>query len=135
MLAPKRLKFRKTFRSTNEGMETRGTSLSYGDFGLKATTQGMVSSRQIESARRTLSHYTKRGGRIWIRIFPHKPITKKPPETRMGGGKGDVLEYVAVIRPGRILFEMGAIPAEMAKEAMRQAGAKLSVRTKFIMKD
>jgi large subunit ribosomal protein L16 len=101
---------------------------------MKALTSGWVSSRQIESARRTLTHYTKRGGRIWIRIFPDKPVSKKPPETRMGGGKGDIAEYVAVVRPGRILFEMAAVSAEVAQEAMRLAAAKLPVKIKFVVK-
>lgn len=98
-------------------------------------TVGWVTSRQIEAARRALTHYTKRGGRIWIRIFPDKPITKKPPETRMGSGKGDVYEYVAVVRPGRILFEMAGITHADAKESMRLASAKLPIKTKFIVKE
>jgi len=135
MLMPRRAKHRKSFRGKRTGMATRGVNIDFGEFGLKATTCGWVSSRQIESARRTLTHYTKRGGRIWIRIFPDKPVTKKPPETRMGSGKGDIHEYVAVVRPGRILFEMGGIPQADAREAMRLAGAKLPVRTKFITKE
>ena len=109
--------------------------MSFGDYGLKALTEGWVTSRQIEAARRALTHYTKRGGRIWIRIFPDKPITKKPPETRMGSGKGDVYEYVAVVRPGRVLFEMGGITIEDAKESMRLASAKLSIRTRFVARE
>lgn len=109
--------------------------MSFGEYGLKALTEGWVTSRQIEAARRTLTHYTKRGGRIWIRIFPDKPITKKPPETRMGSGKGDVYEYVAVVRPGRVLFEMGGISLDDAKESMRLASAKLPIRTRFITKE
>jgi len=132
---PRRAKHRKSFRGKRTGMATRGVNIDFGEFGLKATTCGWVSSRQIESARRALTHYTKRGGRIWIRIFPDKPVTKKPPETRMGSGKGDIHEYVAVVRPGRILFEMGGIPQADAREAMRLAGAKLPVRTKFITKE
>jgi large subunit ribosomal protein L16 len=135
MLAPKRAKYRKSFRGTNEGMATRGTTVAFGEYGLKALGNGWISSKQIEAARRTLTHYTKRGGRIWIRIFPAKPITKKPPETRMGSGKGDVAEYVAVVRAGRILFEMGAIPKEEAHEAMRLASAKLPLKTKFVVRD
>lgn len=115
-------------------MSIRGSVVNFGEFGLKAQTSGWVTSRQIEAARRALTHYTKRGGRIWIRIFPDKPITKKPPETRMGSGKGDVYEYVAVVRPGRILFEMGGITLADAKESMRLASAKLPIRTKFIVK-
>lgn len=135
MLAPKRAKFRKSFRGTNKGLSSRGTRVDFGEFGLKAMANGWITSRQIESARRTLTHYTKRGGRIWIRIFPDKPITKKPPETRMGSGKGDVAEFVAVVKAGRVMFEMGAIPKDMAVEAMRLAAAKLPIKTKFVVKD
>ena len=135
MLAPKRAKHRKAFRGKRGGLSIRGSEVNFGEFGLKATTRGWVSSRQIEAARRALTHYTRRGGRVWIRIFPDKPITKKPPETRMGSGKGDVYEYVAVVRPGRILFEMGGVSLEQAKEAMRLASAKLPVRTIFIVKE
>lgn len=135
MLAPKRAKHRKAFRGKRTGKSIRGSQVSFGEYGLKAQTPGWVTSRQIEAARRALTHYTKRGGRIWIRIFPDKPITKKPPETRMGSGKGDVYEYVAVVRPGRMLFEMGGIPLEDAKESMRLASRKLPVQTKFIIKE
>lgn len=135
MLQPRRTKYRKTFRGAMGGLSERGSALNFGEFGMKAMTAGWVSSRQIEAARRTLTHYTKRGGRIWIRIFPDKPISKKPPETRMGGGKGDIAEYVAVVRPGKILFEMGAITKETAQEAMRLASAKLSVKSKFIERE
>jgi large subunit ribosomal protein L16 len=135
MLAPKRAKYRKSFRGSRAGLSLRGSEVNFGEFGMRAMTHGWVSSRQIEAARRTLTHYTKRGGRIWIRIFPHKPITKKPPETRMGGGKGDIADYVAVVRPGLIIFEMGAISREVASEAMRLASAKLPVKTKFIEKN
>lgn len=135
MLAPKRAKHRKAFRGKRTGKSIRGSQVSFGEYGLKAQTPGWVTSRQIEAARRALTHYTKRGGRIWIRIFPDKPITKKPPETRMGSGKGDVYEYVAVVRPGRMLFEMGSVSLEDAKESMRLAAAKLPVRTKFIVKE
>jgi large subunit ribosomal protein L16 len=132
---PRRAKHRKSFRGKRTGIATRGVNIDFGEFGLKATTCGWVSSRQIEAARRALTHYVKRGGRIWIRIFPDKPVTRKPPETRMGSGKGDIHEYVAVVRPGRILFEMGGIPQVDAKEAMRLAAAKLPVRTKFMIKE
>jgi len=135
MLMPRRAKHRKSFRGKRTGIATRGVNIDFGEFGLKATTCGWVSSRQIEAARRALTHYVKRGGRIWIRIFPDKPVTRKPPETRMGSGKGDIHEYVAVVRPGRILFEMGGIPQVDAKEAMRLAAAKLPVRTKFMIKE
>ncbi len=113
----------------------RGSNVDFGEFGLQATTAGWVSSRQIEAARRALTHYTQRGGRVWIRIFPDKPVTKKPPETRMGSGKGDVYEYVAVVRPGRVLFEMGGITREAAAESLRLAAAKLPIRTQFVEKN
>ncbi len=135
MLAPKRAKHRKQFRGSRTGISIRGSKVSFGEFGLKAVTESWVTSRQIEAARRALTHYTKRGGRIWIRIFPDKPITKKPPETRMGSGKGDVYEYVAVVRPGRVLFEMSGVSLEDAKESMRLASAKLPVRTKFVTRE
>lgn len=135
MLAPKRAKFRKQFRGSRTGVSLRGSNVDFGDFGLRALTCGWVTSRQIEAARRALTHYIKRGGRVWIRVFPDKPITKKPPETRMGSGKGDVYEYVAVVRPGRIMFEMSGVPQDVAAEAMRLAAAKLSVRTRFVVKE
>ena len=135
MLAPRRAKHRKEFRGKRTGISIRGSNVDFGEFGLKAMTCGWVSSRQIEAARRALTHYVKRGGRIWIRIFPHKPMTKKPPETRMGSGKGDVHEFVAVVRPGVIMFEMGGVSMVDAKEAMRLASAKLPVRTKFVVKE
>lgn len=134
MLAPKRTKFRKQFRGKAKGFSGRGNALAFGDFGLKAQSLGWVTSRQIEAARRAITHYTKRGGRVWIRIFPDKPITKKAAETRMGGGKGDVFEYVAVVRPGRILFEMGGVSREIAQEALRLAEHKLPIKTNFIEK-
>ena len=135
MLAPKRAKHRKQFRGTRRGKSIRRSTVNFGEYGLKAMTEAWVTSRQIEAARRTLTHFTKRGGRIWIRIFPDKPITKKPPETRMGSGKGDVYEYVAVVRPGRVLFEMGGVSRADAKESMRLASAKLPVRTKFVTRE
>ncbi len=135
MLAPRRAKHRKEFRGKRTGVAIRGSNVDFGEFGLKATTCAWVSSRQIEAARRALTHYVKRGGRIWIRIFPHKPMTKKPPETRMGSGKGDVHEFVAVVRPGVVMFEMGGVSMEDAREAMRLASAKLPVRTKFVIKE
>lgn len=132
MLAPKRAKHRKQFRGKRRGISLRGSYVSFGEYGLQALTSGWVSSRQIEAARRAITHSIKRGGRVWIRVFPDKPITKKPPETRMGSGKGDVYEYVAVVRPGRILFEMTGVNQDIATEALRLAGAKLPVRTRFI---
>lgn len=134
MLAPKRAKYRKSFRGTRRGLSGRGISIDFGEYGLKAMSVGWVGSRQIEAARKSIMHYLKRGGRVWIRIFPDKPITKKPPETRMGSGKGDVYEYVSVVKPGRILFEVAGVELSAAKEAFRLAGAKLPVRTKFVSK-
>lgn len=135
MLAPKRAKHRKTFRGKRRGLAYRGSVLSFGEFGLKAMESGWVSSRQIEASRRALTHHIRRGGRVWIRIFPDKPITKKPPETRMGSGKGDVAEYVCVVKPGRVLFEMAGVDVALAAEAMRLAGIKLPIKSKFIMKE
>lgn len=134
MLAPKRAKHRKQFRGKMGGVSVRGSVLSFGQFGLKAQEAGWVTARQIEAARRAMTHYTKRGGRIWIRVFPDKPVTKKPAETRMGSGKGDVEEFVAVVRPGLILFEMGAVEPKIAQEAIRLASHKLAIKTKFIFK-
>lgn len=134
MLVPKRVKHRKQFKGIIKGSATRGSTLSFGEYGLKALGRGWVSSRQIEAARRAIAHYTKKGGRTWIRIFPDKPITKKPAETRMGGGKGDVFEYVAVIKPGRILFEMGGVSGEVAREALRLAQHKIPVKTYITQK-
>lgn len=135
LLVPKRVKYRRTFKGQRPGNATRGNTLAFGEFGILALTRGWVSSRQIESARKTLTHYTSKGGRVWIRIFPDKPITKKPLDVKMGGGKGELEEYVAVIRPGLVLFEMSGIPEDSAKEAIRRAGHKLSVRTQFIKND
>ncbi len=132
MLAPKRSKHRKQFRNRMKGTATTGSTISFGSFALKSLECGWVSARQIEAARRAMTHYTKRGGRIWIRIFPDKPVTKKPAETRMGSGKGDVDHFVAVVRPGTIIFEMGAITSEVAQEAMRLASHKLPLKTRFI---
>jgi len=117
-----------------KGMAQTGSKVNFGNFGLKALTGGWVTSRQIEAARRSLTHYTQKGGRIWIRIFPDKPITKKPAETRMGSGKGDVADYVAVIRPGRILFEMAGVEKIIAAKAMKMAGAKLALQTEMCEK-
>ena len=132
MLAPKRAKYRKQFRNRRKGTATRGTTLAFGSYGLKSEEAAWVTARQIEAARRAMTHYTKRGGRIWIRIFPDKPVTKKPAETRMGSGKGDVNEYVAVVKPGHVLFEMGAVEDKVALEAMRLAAHKLPIKTKII---
>lgn len=134
MLQPKKMKFRKThrLRGQTEGKARRGTEVNFGSYGLKAMTGGEISSRQIEAARRAMTHYIKRGGKIWIRIFPHKAITQKAAEVPMGSGKGTVEKYVAAIRAGTILFEMDGVPENQAREAMRLAGQKLSVKTKFI---
>lgn len=134
MLMPKRQKYRKQQRGHTKGNATRGTKLSYGDFGILSLDTGWISSRQIESARRAITHYTSRGGRLWITIFPDKPISKKPPEVRMGGGKGDTAEYVAVVKPGRIMFEMSGVTREMAVEALRRASHKLPVKTRILVK-
>jgi len=117
------------------GRDIRGSVISFGEFGLKALSAGWISTRQIEAGRRVLTKYTQKGGRVWIRIFPDKPISDKPPEVRMGGGKGDVVDYVAVVRPGRIIFEMGGIPLDLASEAMKSAGSKLPIRTKFLSRN
>lgn len=132
---PKRVKYRKMFKGQRPGNASRGTTLAFGEFGILAQTRGWVSARQIESARKTLTHYTSKGGRVWIRVFPDKPISKQPLDHRGGGGKGEVADYVVVVRPGLILFEMGGIPKESAQEAIRRAGHKLSVQTRFIEKN
>lgn len=134
LLVPKRVKFRKAFRGSRSGVATRGISIEFGSYALKAEDRGWITSRQIEAARRAMTHFTARGGRIWIRIFPDKPVTKHPAESRMGSGKGDVEGYVAVVKPGNILFEMGAVPKDIAKEAMRLASHKLPIKTRFITK-
>lgn len=134
LLQPKRVKHRKAFKGKRGGVATRGNSISFGTFALKCEDRGFVTSRQIEAARRAMAHYTQRGGRIWIRIFPDKPVTKHPAESRMGSGKGEVEGYVAVVKPGTILFEMGAISEVIAKEAMRLAAHKIGIKTRFIVK-
>ena len=134
MLSPKRTKFRKQQRGRMRGVATRGNKIAFGQFALQAQDCGWVTSRQIEASRRAMTRYVKRGGQIWIRIFPDKPVTMRPAETRMGSGKGNPEFWVAVVKPGRILFEMGGeeITEEIAKEAMRLAQYKLPVKTKFI---
>lgn len=134
MLAPKRAKYRKQFRGKRGGVATRGTAVVFGSYGLKSQQSAWITQRQIEAARRAMTHYTKRGGRIWIRIFPDKPVTKKPAETRMGSGKGEVEHYVAVVKPGMVLFEMGAVEDKVAQEAMRLAAHKLPIKTKVVSK-
>jgi large subunit ribosomal protein L16 len=135
MLMPKKVKFRKQQRGRMKGKAWRGSSLSFGDFGLKAMRCGWVSSREIEAARIAMTRYIKRGGKVWIRLFPDKPITKKPAETRMGKGKGAPDEWVCVVRPGKILFEMEGVSIEIAKEAMRLAAQKLSLPCKLITRE
>ena len=132
MLQPKRTKFRKQHKGKNRGLAVRGSSVSFGEFGLKATGRGRITARQIEASRRALTRHVKRGGKIWIRVFPDKPITKKPLEVRMGKGKGSVEYWVAQIQPGRMLFEMEGVPEELAREAFRLAAAKLPVSTTFV---
>ncbi|MBI5087187.1 MAG: 50S ribosomal protein L16 [Acidobacteria bacterium] len=132
MLMPKKVKYRKQQRGRRAGKAWRGSSLSFGDFGLKAMTVGWVTGRQIEAARIAMTRFIKRGGKVWIRVFPDKPITKKPAETRMGKGKGAPEEWVCVVRPGKIMFEMEGVPLATAAEAMRLAAMKLPVRTKLI---
>ncbi|GAB4392592.1 MAG: 50S ribosomal protein L16 [Gammaproteobacteria bacterium] len=131
MLQPKRTKFRKQQKGRNRGVATRGQRVSFGDFGLKSIQLGHITARQIEAARRAMTRYIKRGGKIWIRIFPDKPITKKPLEVRQGKGKGNVEYWVAVVKPGTILFEMEGVPKEIALEAFRLAANKLPIKTVF----
>ena len=132
MLIPKRVKFRKQQRGRRAGIATRGSSLAFGQYGLKALEAAWISNRQIEAARRAMTRYVKRGGKVWIRIFPDKPITAKPAETRMGKGKGAPEGWVAVVKPGRILYEMEGISEAEAKEAMRLAATKLPIATRFV---
>ncbi|OGE64725.1 50S ribosomal protein L16 [Candidatus Daviesbacteria bacterium RIFCSPLOWO2_02_FULL_36_7] len=134
MLQPKRTKHRKVFKGKRGGVATRGNNLSFGTFGIKAMEAGFITARQLESARRAMAHFTQRGGRIWMRVFPDKPITKHPAESRMGSGKGDVEGYVAVVKPGSLIFEMGAVSREIAEEALRLASHKLPMDTKFVEK-
>ena len=134
LLQPKRTKYRKAFKGKRGGVATRMNALIFGQYGLKAMECGWLTARQIESARRAMTNYTKRGGRIWIRVFPDKPVTKHPAESRMGSGKGDVEGYVAVVKPGQLIFEMGAVAAEVAVEALRLASHKLPISTRFITK-
>lgn len=132
MLQPKRTKFRKQMKGKNRGLATRGNKVNFGEFGLKATGRGRITARQIEAARRAMTRHIKRGGKIWIRIFPDKPITKKPLEVRMGKGKGSVEYWVALVQPGRMLFEMEGVPEILAREAFRLAAAKLPLSTAFV---
>jgi len=135
MLMPKKIKFRKHQRGKRRGLAQRGSTLSFGNYGLQVLECGWVSTRQIEAARIAMTRYIKRGGKIWIRIFPDKPVTKKPAETRMGSGKGGPEDWVAVVKPGRILYEMEGVTEEIAKEAFRLAAHKLALPTKFIKRE
>ena len=132
MLQPKRTKFRKQRKGRNPGLATSGAEVSFGEYGLKYTTRGMLTARQIEAARRAINRYIKRGGKVWIRIFPDKPISRKPLEVRMGSGKGNVEYWVAPIKPGRVLYEVEGVTEEIAREAFRLAAAKLPVQTIFV---
>lgn len=132
MLQPKKVKYRLAMRGVMKGNSSRGNTLSFGQYGLKTLSLGLLSARQIEAARKTISSYTKKGGKFWIRVFPHKPITLKPPEVRMGGGKAAVDHYSAVVKPGTVIFELSGLPRELAKEAFKVASSKLPFRTLFI---
>ena len=135
MLMPKRVKFRRVQRGRMKGKASRGTTLAYGKYGLVATEPAWISSVQIEAARIAMTRYIKRGGKVWIKIFPDKPITEKPAETRMGSGKGSPEYWVAVVKPGRVMFEMDGVAEEVAKEAMRLASHKLPIKCKFVVKE
>ncbi len=135
MLQPKRVKYRKTHKGHRRGKAQVGNTVVFGDFGLQALAAAWVTNRQIEAARRAITRHIRRGGNVWIRIFPDKPVTKKPAETRMGGGKGPPDHWVAVVKPGRIIFEMGGVEEKVAKEAMRLASRKLSIATRFVVKE
>ena len=135
MLQPKRVKYRKTHKGHRRGKAQAGNTVVFGDFGLQALESAWVTSQQIEAARRAMTHHIRRGGKIWIRIFPNKPVTKKPAETRQGGGKGAPDHWVSVVKPGRILFEMAGVGQEVAKEAMRLASHKLPIDTRFLERE
>ena len=135
MLMPKKVKYRKQQRGRMTGLAWRGSTLSFGDFGLKAMVCGWITNRQIEAARIAMTRHIKRGGKVWIRVFPDKPVSKKPAETRMGKGKGAPDHWVALVKPGRILYELDGVAEEVAREAFRLAGHKLSVSTRFVTRD
>ena len=135
MLMPKRVKYRRVHRGRMKGKATRGNTLTYGEYGLQALEPAWITSNQIESARRAMTRYIKRGGNIWVKIFPDKPVSEKPAETRMGSGKGAPEYWVSVVKPGRIMFEMGGVSEEVAREAMRLAAHKLPIKTKFVMRE
>lgn len=132
MLQPKKRKYRKEFRGRRRGLAGRGNSIDFGDFGLKTEAAAWLTARQIEAARKAISHHTKRLGKLWIRVFPDKPVTKKAAGAKMGSGKGDIEEYVAVVKPGRVIFELAGVSEEIAREAFRKAGHKLPFKTRFV---
>jgi large subunit ribosomal protein L16 len=135
MLAPKRVKYRKQFKGRMSGKAQRGNKVSFGEYGLQATEPAWISNRQIEAARVAMTRHIKRGGKVWIRIFPDKPITSKPAETRMGKGKGNPEGWVAVVKPGRVMFELEGVPEKVAHRAMELAAAKLPIKTRFVVRD
>ena len=135
MLLPKRVKYRRVHRGRMKGKATRGNTVTYGDYGLQALEPAWITSNQIEAARIAMTRYIKRGGQVWIKIFPDKPITQKPAETRMGSGKGSPEYWVAVVKPGRVMFEIGGVSEELAREAFRLASHKLPIKTKFVVKE
>lgn len=135
MLEPKKRKYRKSFRGRMRGKSTRGSKLSFGEYGLKSLGRGWLSARQIEAARRAITHSIKRGGKVWIRVFPDKPVTSRPAGQRMGGGKGDIDRYVCVVTPGRIIFEVAGVEEELAADAFAKASAKLPFKTKVVSKE
>ena len=135
MLLPKRVKYRRQQRGRMKGKALRGNTVTYGDYGLQALEPAWITSNQIEAARIAMTRYTKRGGKVWIKIFPDKPVTEKPAETRMGSGKGSPEYWVAVVKPGRVMFEMAGVTEETAREAMRLASHKLPIKTKFVMRE
>ena len=135
MLMPKRTKYRKMHRGRRRGTAKGGTKVSFGEYGIKALEAGWITARQIESARVAITRTVKRGGKVWITIFPDKPVTEKPAETRMGSGKGNPEFWVAVVKPGRVMFELSGVPEDLAREAMRRAGHKLPIKTRFVMRE
>ena len=135
MLLPKRVKYRRVMRGRMTGKATRGNVVTYGEYGLQATECAWITSNQIEAARIAMTHYTKRGGQVWIKIFPDKPVTEKPAETRMGSGKGSPEYWVAVVKPGRVMFEISGVPEETAREALRLASHKLPIKCKFVARE
>jgi large subunit ribosomal protein L16 len=135
MLSPRRVKHRKQHRGNMRGLAKGGTDIHFGEYGLQATTHGWITNRQIEAARIAMTRYIKRGGKVWINIFPHKPYTKKPAETRMGSGKGSPEGWVAVVKPGRVMFELSGVPTDVAREAMRLAAHKLPVKARFVTRE